>query len=269
MDVDDVAEALYSLPPDEFTAARDKAASEATDADARKAIKALRKPTTSAYAVNIAVRDNPDVADELMALADELREVMSGRGGDLRALTERRRELISSLVHPDLPANVREDATATFEAATADPQLGAAVRSGRLVKPLRYAGFGELPDLSDAMATPLRVVKPTGGSASRPATKAPAEKTAAMKPPAKPEPPAKKAGPDPAELDAARQRVLDLSGLADDAQRQYDAAARAAAQARTALDRAEKERAEAHKASRAAHAEAERARRDLGRLERS
>jgi len=171
---------------------------------------------------------------------------------------------VSQLVLIDgLPANVRDDVTATFEAATADPQLGAAVRSGRLVKPLRYAGFGELPDLSDAMATPLRIVKPTEQPAGKPA------KNSAAKPPAKKAPPPKKAGPDPAELDAARQRVLDLSGLADDAQRRYDAASRVAGQARIALEQAEKERAEAHKAAREAHAEAERARRDLGRLERS
>jgi hypothetical protein len=263
VDVDDVAEALYSLPPEEFTAARDRAASEATDADARKAIKALRKPTASAHAVNIAVRENPDFADDLLALADELRDAMSDRGGDLRALTERRRELISNLVDAQLPANVRDDVTATFEAATADPQLGAAVRSGRLVKPLRYAGFGELPDLSDAMATPLRIVKPAKQAASRSA------KNPAAKQTAKKAPPPKKAGPDPDELDAARQRVLDLSGLADDAQRRYDAASRAAGQARIALEQAEKERAEAHKAAREAHAAAERARRDLGRLERS
>ena len=35
------------------------------------------------------------------------------------------------------------------------------------------------------------------------------------------------------------------------------------------LEQAEKERAEAHKAARAAHAEAEKARREVGRLERS
>jgi hypothetical protein len=263
VDVDDVAEALYSLSPEEFTAARDEAAAAVTDAASRKAIKALRKPTMSAFAVNTAVRDRPDLADELLALAEELRTAMAGQGGDLRALTERRRDLISSLVDADLPANVRDDVTATFEAATADPQLGAAVRSGRLVKPLRYAGFGELPDLSDAMATPLRIVKPTKQPASKPTKKSEAKR------PDKKTPPAKKAGPDPAELDAARQRVLDLSGLADDAQRRYDAASRAAGQARIALEQAEKERAEAHKAAREAHAAAERARRHLGRLERS
>jgi hypothetical protein len=167
----------------------------------------------------------------------------------MRDLSERRRELISTLVDTDLSAAIRDDVTATLEAATADPQLAAAVRSGRLVKPLRYAGFGEFPDLADVVATPL----PRRGANKR----RPAQKAA----------PAKKAAPAP-DLAAMRQHVLDLAGAADDAQRRYDAAARAAVEARQALDRAEQERTEAHKAARAAHAEVERARRELGRLER-
>jgi len=63
--------------------------------------------------------------------------------------------------------------------------------------------------------------------------------------------------------------VLELSGAADDAQRRYDEAARAVAEARKLLDRAEAERTAAHKAAREAHAQAEQARRELGRRERS
>lgn len=271
VDVNEVAEQLYGLPPEEFTAARDNAAAEATDGPTRKGIKALRKPTAAAYVVNIIVREQPETVDELLDLADNLRAAMTGRGGDLRTLTERRRQLVSNLVSADLPASIREDVTATFEAATADPQLGEAVRSGRLVKPLRYAGFGALPDLGDAVATPMRRVnKPAGEPApATPSAKAPAK--SAAKSPVKKAPAAAppRKGPDPELLDAARQKVLDLSGAADDAQRRYDAAVRAATQARAALDQAEKTRADAHKVAREAHAEAERARRELGRLERS
>src|SRR3954453_14993202 len=86
---------------------------------------------------------------------------MAGKG-DVRALSEERRELVRGLGHHaadaagrDLTASVEELVAATLEAATADPELGRAVLSGRLVKPLRYAGFGSLPDLGDAVATPL------------------------------------------------------------------------------------------------------------------
>ena len=130
------------------------------------------------------------------------------------------------------------------------------MRSGRLVKPLRYAGFGTMPDLGDALATPLSSQRPDKTIAAK--QTAPAIKTAKPHPPKESEP----------DLTSARELVMELSGVADDAQRRYEQAARQATEARKLLEEAEAERAEAHKAARAAHAEAEKARRDLGRLER-
>lgn len=277
--MDDVADELYALTPEEFTAARDDAAKR-VDGDLRKAVKALRKPTASAYVVNALVRERRVEVEALVALGDEMRDAMTGKG-DVRALTEERRHAIGELVAAGadaagrvLTAAIEQEVAATFEAATADPELGAAVLSGRLVKPLRYAGFGTAPDVGDALATPLPATskaKPktktrTSGTAKTAATsskRAPANKgrTSAAKK-AEPAPPSK-------ELTRMRSRVLELSGIADDAQRRYDVASRAAAEARTLLDQAEKERAEAHKAANDAHREAEMARRELGRLERS
>jgi hypothetical protein len=262
MDLDSVADALYALPPEEFTAARDAAAKKSTDPQLTKAIKSLRKPTVSAHVVNQLVREHADDVDGLLAIGDAMRAAMTGDKGDVRQLTEQRRDLIGSLVSADLAASVRDDVTATLEAATADPALGQAVRSGRLVKPLRYAGFGAIPDLGGAVATALpkpstAAKKSTAGKKSTAANKPPAQKSAAK--PTRPE----------RDLTELRQRVLDLAGAADDAQRRYDEAARAVTEARKLLDRAEEERTAAHKAAREAHAEAEKARRELGRLDRS
>ena len=261
MDLDSVADELYALSPDEFVDARNTAAKQAKDPLLAKAIKALRRPTASAHAVNQIVRANTDAIEALFALGDQLRAAMTGQGGDVRRLSEERREAISQLVSAEVPAGVRDDVTATLEAATADPQLAAAVGSGRLVKALRYAGFGEFPDLDDVVATPLRTTK-------QPAKKAAAKKPAAKKAAAKKKPATRPSMPSP-DLVSLRERVLELSGIADDAQRRYDLATRAAVEARAAMDAAEKERADAHRAARAAHAEAEKARRELGRLERS
>lgn len=255
MDLDSVADALYGLPPEEFTAARDEAVKEADEPRLKKAIKSLRKPTVAAHVVNLLVRDHAEDIEALIEIGDDLRAAMTGDKKDVRRLTEQRRDLINSVVSPDLAASLRDDVTATLEAATADPDLGQAVRSGRLVKPLRYAGFGAMPDLGDAVATPLPK-RPAPANAG--AKKSPAKKTA----------PAKAAEPAP-DLTELRQRALDLSGAADDAQRRYDEAARAVTEARKLLDRAEQERTAAHKAASEAHAEAEKARRELGRLERS
>lgn len=273
MDIDEIADQLYGLAPEEFTAARDQAAREAASAADKKAVKALRKPTAAAHEINRLTRARPDDVDSLLGLGAELRAAMGGDPTEVRRLTEQRRDLIGSLVARDLPAQVQQDVTATLEAATADPDLGAAVRSGRLVKPLRYAGFGAVPDLGDALATPLRVVR-AGPSASPPSpppspgrapAKPPAGKAAKAPAPLPPKP-VPESAPD---LTAARNRVLELAGIADDAQRRYDQAAKSATEARAALERAETERAGAHKAAREAHKDAERARRDLGRLERS
>lgn len=250
VDVDEIADRLYGLPPEEFTAARDEEAKTASDADLRKAIKALRKPTAAAHEVNRLVRERAGDIDALLDLGSQLRNAMGGDANEVRRLTQERRDLIAILVDRELSASVQEDIAATLEAATAEPDLGAAVRSGRLVKPLRYAGFGAMPDLGDVLATPL--------SSKRPAKAAPTKK---------PVKPGKRAEPKP-DLPAAREKVLELSGAADDAQRRYEQAAKHAAEARRLLDDAETERAAAHKAARAAHAAAEQARRDLGRLER-
>jgi hypothetical protein len=272
VDVDEIAERLYALPPDEFTAARDETAREAPDATVKKAVKGLRKPTAAAHEVNRLVRERTGDVDALLDLGDAMRAAMTGDPAELRRLTEERRRLIGTLVDADLPTGVQQDVTATLEAATADSELGAAVRSGRLVKPLRYAGFGAMPDLDDAVATPLRRGAATTSRATGKATPT-ASKKGATKAPGKPPQEKSAPQPDPAtprpDLTAARDRVLELAGIADDAQRRFDTAVKAATEARRLLDHAETERAAAHKAARAAHAEAEKARRELGRLERS
>jgi hypothetical protein len=230
VDVDEIAARLYALRPEEFTAARDQEAKRADSAYLRKAITALRKPTAAAHAVNQLVRERPDDMRALLTLGEQLRAAMGTDATEVRRLVAERRKLIARLVDRDLSAAVQEEVTATLEAATADADMAAAVRSGRLVKPLQYVGFGS--------AMP-----------------------AAKKEASTPEP-----SPD---LTAARDRVLELSGIADDAQRRYEAAVKTATEARQVLEAAEAERAEAHKEAKAAHAEAEKARRDLGRLERS
>lgn len=53
-----------------------------------------------------------------------------------------------------------EDPTAV--AALADEASGRALASGRLLRALSYAGFGEV-ELDDAVATPLRLVPPVDG----------------------------------------------------------------------------------------------------------
>jgi hypothetical protein len=138
---------LYADDPDGFTARRAELAERARDAgepgEAKK-ITALRKPTRSAWVVNRLVRADPEVRSRLDSLAADLRDASGG--GRLRELTGARARLVDELTRaaleglPAPPAALREEVTATLDAAIADPEVAASL--GTLVRAARYAGFG-------------------------------------------------------------------------------------------------------------------------------
>src|SRR3954453_1910413 len=81
----DEADELYGLPDDEFTAARDALAKRLRGEKRREdadAVKALRRPSVAAGAINRAVREHG--ADELLAAGEALRaaheRLLSGEG---------------------------------------------------------------------------------------------------------------------------------------------------------------------------------------------
>ena len=158
---------LYSADPDDFTARRAELAASAREAGepaTAKQIAALRKPTRSAWIVNRLVRSDPEVRSRLDALAADLREAS---GGDrLRELTAARSRLVDELTRkalqdlPAPPAALREDVTATLDAAIADPEVAA--RLGRLARAEQYAGFGPVGpgSLPDGATAPPPARKP-------------------------------------------------------------------------------------------------------------
>lgn len=158
-------EDLYALPPEDFTAARTawaKAAKAAGDAALSKQIAVQRRPTTSAWLVNRLTREAPELLDELLALGSALGAAQAaGRADELRELGRQRRELVAALaaravadVRRPVTASTRAEVEQTLEAALADPASAAAVRSGRLVRALSFAGFGGVK-LSGAVAAPV------------------------------------------------------------------------------------------------------------------
>jgi hypothetical protein len=187
--VADVADELYALTPVQFTAARDERARQVRAAgqrDEAAAIKKLPRPTASAWLVNQLGRAAPDRMARLYELGAELEEAQRTLAGDrLRELSVQRRQVINDLLsvasdlagQADQPASaaVLGEVRATLEAALADANARAAVRSGRLTKSLAYAGLGEV-DLTAAMAVPAapragkgsgQVASETGAAASR------------------------------------------------------------------------------------------------------
>lgn len=172
--VEEVADALYALPPEAFTAARTAAAK--ADRTNAKQISALRKPTVGAWLVNTLARSAPDLLDELLALGPALFEAQrSGNGAQLRDLGGQRRQLVGAVTDNAFAAAdraptaaARAEVESTLEAALADPVTADAVRSGRLVRPLSYAGFGDV-DLDGAVA--VGHARPSNPKPSTPAGK--------------------------------------------------------------------------------------------------
>ena len=139
---------LYQGDPEGFMARRGELvaqAREAGEAAAAKQIGALRKPTRSAWVVNRLVRADPEVTGRLAALAAELHQAGLD-GGQIRELTAARARLVDELTRqalddlPAAPAAVREEVSATLDAALADPEVAANL--GTLVRAAHWAGFG-------------------------------------------------------------------------------------------------------------------------------
>ena len=159
---DDDIDRLYSLPLEEFTAARNKLAAALKkdgQQEAAEQVKSLRKPSLSAWAVNQLARKERMQVRSLVTSADRLRKAQAGllRGGDadeLRASVERQREVVGALVkrakellreggHPTTDATL-ERIRDTLTAVASDEEGGQLVQEGRLETDLDPAGFGPM-----------------------------------------------------------------------------------------------------------------------------
>jgi hypothetical protein len=170
-DLRDVAWQLYGLAPDEFTAARTSAEREARAAGDRALagdIKALRRPSLAAWAVNRLVRDRAELVEQVVALGGSLRQAQSLLQGDaLRDLARQRRQLIAAVVSETrslaaqsgqrLSEPAARQVEETLQAAMADPAAAEAVLSGLLVQPLSGTG---VESLSAAAVEPVPSPRP-------------------------------------------------------------------------------------------------------------
>lgn len=171
--LDEVANELYSLTPDEFTAARNERAKalRADDAALATRIQALRKPSPAAWLANLLVRNRGAEVEQALTLGAQLREAQDelDRAG-LATLTKQRRSLVAALARSGaelagkpVTAAVTEELAQTLQAAMSDAAAANALLTGRLVRSLQAVGF-EPVDLDGAIA---------GGPGSAPRVKAP------------------------------------------------------------------------------------------------
>jgi septal ring factor EnvC (AmiA/AmiB activator) len=177
-----IADELYAGPPSAFTAARDAAARVAAadgDKDLAGRVKALRKPSVAAWAVNLLVRRESDQIDQVLAVGAALREAAAAMdAAEMRALTKQRRQLTAALAATArslardegarLTESVVDQVERVLTAAMLDPVAADVVRTGLLVTAFTSTGVSELdpatvlavPDAVGTRATPRAAAEP-------------------------------------------------------------------------------------------------------------
>jgi hypothetical protein len=156
MDLDEVADELYGAEPEQFIELRKARAAEARaagDRDLAKQITQLRRPTRSAWVVNLlsgqAAQELTDLLDLGAALAEaqqrlsvaELRKLSSQRHAAIAALVRRGSQLAEVHGHTATESTLRE-VSDTLQAALSDPSVAEVVRAGHLSQAQEYGGFG-------------------------------------------------------------------------------------------------------------------------------
>ena len=154
---------LYELPPEEFTAARDELAKRLGaegERDEARRVRALRRPTLTAWAINRLARERSDDLEELIAVGNDLRKAQRRAlsGGGAKALkdpTTRRREVQARLlaaareILAGRGAGASEEVSDTLDAVVLDEDAAELVRAGQLTKPLPApSSFGLSPALT-------------------------------------------------------------------------------------------------------------------------
>ncbi|XVQ08037.1 hypothetical protein ACQP1W_36495 [Spirillospora sp. CA-255316] len=243
MDFASAAHELYGVAPDTFMETRKRLVQEARaegDAALAKRIGTLRRPTLSAWAVNLLGRSAGEELGWLLDVGEQLRGAWASggsiggleqrRGEVVRLLVRRARELAEEAGHPLREPAVRE-VEDTLQAATVDADVAGDVREGRLTQPRSHAGF-----VLTGFPPPMAGAGPRTRTAHEEA--------------------AEEAAEEPEEVPAPRKRKAAMGGGA----RSRAVEDRAEEQAQK---QAEKVRAERERAHRAAQRKAEQADRDL------
>jgi len=272
---DERVDALYGLPLDEFTAARDALAKDLRKEGQRAGaewVKALRKPSGPAWVVNQLARSQTSEAEHLSAAGEALREtherLLAGNGSadDIRAAAERQGEAVGALLDKAeglLDSSGRspsehtlERVRQTLEAAAHDEEARAAFAAGRLTHESRAVGLGLLGGA--ALAPPARFDRAnakSGEVAERSAAEDArgAERAAASR--------AKERAKLEEQLQAAREDERSHRRTVETAERDAEQARREAERAQAHLEETEAELERA----RAAHLEASSRVEELGR----
>ena len=184
--------ALFRATPDAFISARDALARARKPSDPANAaaIKALRKPTVPAWALDQLADRDPEGIDALLDAGAELRAAQRAavastkHASRLREATTARRTAIARLVAEAAailadadrtPDPHLEDIAASLESASVNDDAATLLRSGTFERPMRDpGGFGDVFGLT---AVPDLEPEPVTTSANEPRAAKPAQRT--------------------------------------------------------------------------------------------
>jgi DNA segregation ATPase FtsK/SpoIIIE-like protein len=227
---------LYGVKPEEFMDTRKRLVTEARTAgaaDLAKEIGALRRPTLSAWAVNLLAREAGEDVGRLLEVGAGLRAAWAS-GDAISGFEQRRNELVDLLVWTarrlaeDAGRPLREPAVReveeTLQAAAVDPEVAEDVRVGRLSQPRSHAGF-----VPAGFTPPSGTVTPKPKPQPRPRRTKPDQEQerrrreeAARAAAAKAEEAAQTLAEWQAEADVARRELDDVTAEAETLQRRLD-----------------------------------------------
>lgn len=270
--VEEAADELYGLPPGEFVRARDERAKGLRadgDREAANAVKALRKPTAAAWALNQITRARRTDLGQLLAAGEELRAAQEEllAGGDragFREAAARERDLVAKL-SADAAAiageageggtGLQEKVADTLHAAALDKATADELQAGRLTREREaIGGFGELGG-TPAPARRASRTEPKSQKRQASASKQKSEKRSSASGNPQSQKPSSSAAKQTRQDAERRQRLAAARTDERHARRELDAAERTVQHAR---ERAEAAEAHAREANERARTTAER-----------
>jgi hypothetical protein len=173
VDLQTATDELYGLSPDEFIERRQQLVTEARGAKDRQLatqIGKLRRPTRSAWLINLLARQERDDVTALLELGTALQEAQQRMAGDeLRQLSAQRRKSVDALARRAVelgrekgysaPDGATQEVSQTLQTALGDADIAELVRTGTLTQAVTYGGFGPT-DLASALGASLPTQAP-------------------------------------------------------------------------------------------------------------
>ncbi|HUC34001.1 MAG TPA: hypothetical protein VMS14_11385 [Ilumatobacteraceae bacterium] len=171
---------LYELAPAEFIAARDAIVKQLKGEgrkEAADAVKALRRPTVLGWSVNQVARSEPAMLKDLRAAGEAVRDAqahaLKGERSELRAAVQRHRKVVGDMAAKAAAlagVQYRDEAAATFEAASIDDNSFALLSQGRLTGELERdvdLAFAGMPANAPRKKAAKQPAKPSQKDAER------------------------------------------------------------------------------------------------------